>query len=169
LWKPTNREEMQTFFAILLAMGFVKVPHINDYWSRNKLYKNEFISSLMCRDRFLLLLKYWHFSDNSNSENDKLYKIRDVYNMLLIQFKQILKPGKVLVIDETMVPWRGRLHFRQYIKNKSHKYGVKLYKACTPEGYTFNIIIYTDKGDSGRELNHSQNVLCDKTIKRLRK
>lgn len=61
-----------------------------------------------------------------------------------------------------MVPWRGRLQFRQYIKNKSHKYGVKLYKLCTPEGCTHSIIVYTGKGEGGRELDHRQ-----KTVMRL--
>ncbi|XP_063628187.1 piggyBac transposable element-derived protein 4-like [Cydia splendana] len=161
LWKPTDKEEMHTFFAILLAMGLVKVPHIGDYWSKNKLYRNEYISSLMSRDRFLALLKYWHFSDDSNSENDKIHKFREVYTMLMTQFKDVLKPGKVLVVDESMVPWRGRLHFRQYIKNKSHRYGVKLYKVCTPEGYTLNVIVYTGKneGENQREMNHGQNVV----------
>nr|CAH7725064.1 unnamed protein product [Callosobruchus chinensis] len=54
-------------------------------------------------------------------------------------------PGKEVVIDESMIPWRGRLGIRQYIKNKRHKYGVKLYKLCTVEGYTLNIRIYCGK------------------------
>lgn len=86
--------------------------------------------------------------------------------MLLQQFKKVLKPGKVLVIDESMIPWRGRLRFRQYIKNKSHKYGVKLCKSCTPEGYTYNIIIYTGKEDGGQEVNHATKVVL-KLIKDL--
>jgi hypothetical protein len=149
-WKPTNREEMLNFFCVLLVMGIVKVPNLKYYWSKKKLYRNEYIASLMSRDRFLLLLKFWHFSDDSTSTQvDKLNKIRVVYEMILQQFKKILLPGKVLVIDESMVPWRGRLRFRQFIKKKSYRYGVKLYKLCTPEGYTFNIIIYTGKGDGG--------------------
>lgn len=65
-----------------------------------------------------------------------------------------------MVTDESMIPWRGWLSFRQYIKNKSHKYGVKIYKLCTPEGYTYNSIIYSGKGENGPEQNHGKvNVL----------
>jgi hypothetical protein len=32
------------------------------------------------------------------------------------------------------VLWRGRLIFRQYIKNKKHKYGVKMYMLAEPWG-----------------------------------
>ena len=44
-----------------------------------------------------------------------------------------------------MVPWRGRLVFCQYMPGKKHKYGIKLFKLCTPEGYTSNILIYSWK------------------------
>lgn len=159
-WKPTDSEEMKRFLGVLMVMGLVKVPHINDYWSKKDIYRNDYIISIMKRDRFLLLLKFWHFSDPQGS--GKLNKINDTLDMLLNRFQSILKPGKFLVIDESMVPWRGRLQFRQYIKNKSHKYGVKLYKLCTPEGYTYAIIVYTGKGEGGRELDHGK-----KTVMRL--
>lgn len=110
----------------------------------------------MKRDRFLLLLKFWHFSDDSSNDTNKLRKIYDLTNMLNRRFQEVLTPGKYLVIDESMIPWRGRLSFKQYIKNKTHKYGVKIYKLCTPEGYTYNSIIYSGKGENGPERNHGQ-------------
>ncbi|CAK1592150.1 unnamed protein product [Parnassius mnemosyne] len=159
-WTNTSFQEMKTFLAVVMAMGLCKVPHINLYWSKNKLYRNEFIRSAMTRDRFLLLLKCWHVSDVSNDDKtDKLHKIRDMLSMITDKFQNILNPGKYVVIDETMIPWRGRLGFRQYIKNKSHRYGVKLYKLCTPEGYTYQIEIYTGKKDQKREVDHSQKVV----------
>lgn len=162
-WKPTDREEMLKFFGIILVMGLVKVPHINDYWAQNPMYRNEYIGEVMKRDRFLMILKFWHFSKQREGDGtDKLHKIRDVYEMLLAQFRKITVPGKILVIDESMVPWRGRLQFRQYIKNKSHKYGVKLYKLCTVDGFTFNMIVYTGKCENGREKDHGM-----KTVLRL--
>lgn len=163
-WKPVDREEMRKFFGVLLVMGLVRLPRMNDYWSQNAMYRNNYIVSVMTRDRFQMILKFWHFSrqDQDESSGDKLYKIRNVLEMILAEFRKVVVPGKILVIDESMIPWRGRLKFRQYIKNKAHKYGVKLYKLCTPEGFTFSVIVYTGKGDGGRELNHGP-----KTVMRL--
>lgn len=158
-WKPTDANEMRQFFSVILTMGLNKVPHFHDYWSKKCIYRNEYICSLMGRDRFILLLKFWHFSDERNDTGDRLYKIRQILNMLNNHFREILTPGKYIVIDESMIPWRGRLIFRQYIKNKSHKYGVKLYKLCTPEGYTFKTIVYTGKEGNSREVNHGKNVV----------
>jgi len=55
------------------------------------------------------------------------------------------------VIDESMVPFRGRLSFRQYVPGKAHKYGVKLFKLCDPSGYTYDIIIYSGKTDTRQD------------------
>jgi len=49
------------------------------------------------------------------------------------------------VIDETMIPFRGRLIYKQYIPNKTSKYGVKLFKICDNIGYTYDYIIYWGK------------------------
>ncbi|CAB3248410.1 unnamed protein product [Arctia plantaginis] len=153
--KPTNFEEMRQFFGVILIMSLNKVPHLNDYWSRKSIYRNDYICSLFSRDRFLLILKFWHFSELSVKEtDDKLHKFRGIYESFNSRFQCTLEPGKLVVIDETMIPWRGRLKFQQYIKNKSHKYGVKIYKLCTPEGYTYRMIVYTGKEANKREQDH---------------
>lgn len=46
-WKPTDRAEMLKFFGVILVMGLVKLPHINDYWSKNVMYRNEYIARVM--------------------------------------------------------------------------------------------------------------------------
>ena len=48
--------------------------------------------------------------------------------------KDIYTPNRYLSIDKSMVLWRGRLVFRQYVKIKSHKYGVKFFEVCTLDG-----------------------------------
>ena len=68
-------------------------------------------------------------------------------------------PGSVVTIDETMVPWQGRLSFKQYIPGKAHKYGVKIYKLAATNGYTWNYIIYTGQQDSMAGLGHAQTVV----------
>ena len=90
----------------------------------------------MTRERFELLLKCLHFCNNEENNTEKLFKVEKIINLAIKQFRWALTPGKDVVIDETMIPWRGRLGFRQYIPGKAHKYGVKLCKLCTVEGYT---------------------------------
>jgi len=53
-----------------------------------------------------------------------------------------MEPDEDLAVDETIVPFRGRLWFRQYIPGKS---GVKLFKLYGTNGYTYNVQIYAGK------------------------
>lgn len=39
-------------------------------------------------------------------------------------------PKESMRIDETIVPFKGRLSFRQYIQNKRHRYDIKIFKLC---------------------------------------
>ncbi|XP_055918325.1 piggyBac transposable element-derived protein 4-like [Eupeodes corollae] len=64
-----------------------------------------------------------------------------------------------MVIDETVIPWRGRLVFRQYIPNKAHPYGIKLFNLCSTEGFTWSTKIYSGKSSTGvREVGLAKNV-----------
>ncbi|GBP40875.1 PiggyBac transposable element-derived protein 4 [Eumeta japonica] len=56
-------------------------------------------------------------------------------------------PGRQLSLDESMVLWRGRLLFRQYIKNKRHKYGLKLYMLTEPDGLILKFRVYAGSKD----------------------
>lgn len=69
-WQPTTNAEMLSFFEVLIAMGLVQLPKINLYWSKDPLYHNKFISSVITRDRFLLIFKCWHLTPSSiNARN----------------------------------------------------------------------------------------------------
>nr|CAH7736850.1 unnamed protein product [Callosobruchus chinensis] len=60
---------------------------------------------------------------------------------------EIYYPEKEPSIDESMVLWRGRLMFRQYIQGKRHKYGVKLYVLAEPIGMVQKILVYGGSAD----------------------
>ena len=65
-----------------------------------------------------------------------------------------------------MVLWRGRLIFRQYIKNKRHKYGVKLYELCESTGIIlwtsiYSGVSYPDPHDLGQTGAIVKSLLTD--------
>jgi len=73
-------------------------------------------------------------------------------------FKGVFIPGENIVIDKSMIPRRGRLVFRQYNPQKSHKYGIKLYKICT-FGYTQKVKMYAGKSDNKANVGHAQKIV----------
>lgn len=145
-WVDTDAEEMKKFIGIQLLLGLVHFPKIFLYWSNDEMYGNEMIKKTMTRDRYLLLMKFWHFCNNDEDpKTNRLFKIQELLNIFNLNCASAVTPGTKIVIDESMVPWRGRLVFRVYNKSKSNPYGVKLYKVCTTSGYTLKIDIYGGK------------------------
>jgi hypothetical protein len=61
----------------------------------------------------------------------------------------IVDPGPVFAIDEHLMLYEGKLHFRQYIKSKRSRFGIKMFPLCpsNPEfrGYTWNFCLYVGK------------------------
>lgn len=60
---------------------------------------------------------------------------------LINNFQIPIIPGEFICIDETLVPFKGKLKFKQYITNKRHKYGVKVFKLCLENGYLYDLSI----------------------------
>lgn len=158
-WRPTDPEEMKKFLGLLLYMGLVPMPKLSDYWSRSLLYRNLIAPRVMGRNRFQLLLRFWHFNNNETIAQDgRLAKIAPLVHHLNQQFNEKKSPGMDLVVDESMIPFRGRLIFRQYLPKKTHKYGIKIFKICDTTGYTLKMKVYMGKGtgtDDGLSLASS--------------
>lgn len=145
-WSETNLDEIKHFFCLILYMGLVKLPKIADYWSKDVIMGQHFPRTVMPRNRFELLLQMIHFSeDDDNNQSDRLHRIKHLLDVMNENFHRNYIPGQDICIDESMVPFRGRLVFRQYNKQKRHKYGIKLFKLCTLPGYTYKINIYAGK------------------------
>ena len=132
-WEPTTNEDMLKFLRIVIEMGLVQMPKIDYYWSKSQLYGSKIIQKTMSRDKFELLLKFLHFSSNEElyTNHDRLAKLNPLLDLLEARFESVYMPGSVVTIDETMVPWRGRLSFRQYIPVKPTNMELKCTKQQT--------------------------------------
>ena len=94
-WSPTDATEMRKFLGIIFIMGVVKKPTIEDCWSIDPVLAIPLVNSVMPRDRFELLLKFWHFSNNDQApENDRLYKLQSLWDALLLHFQKVFTPGR---------------------------------------------------------------------------
>ena len=166
-WKDTTSTEMRVFLGLLLHMGTVNLPTLEHYWKKDDLYSMPLFNGIMSRNRFQLILRHLHFTNNEEDDGTPLYKLQSVLDHFNTVMSEIYTPNVNICIDESMMLWRGRLVFRQYIKNKKHKYGVKLYKLCESNGIVIKIRIYTGKNNEANltnaraEYNHSTQIVMD--------
>lgn len=76
----------------MLLMAHVQKNNIKDYWSISILLSTAIFGKVMTQDRFLLLLRLLHFSDNRNLLPGSTYQ-----------------PHLKVCINESIVVWKGRL------------------------------------------------------------
>lgn len=152
-WTDVTPDEIRVFFGIMMWMGLDKKPSMNRYWSGSDLYSSP-VRKYMSRNRFQAILAMLHLTNNLTADKtDKLHKLGPVLDYLNEKFQSLYVPGETVCIDESMMPWRGRLGFRQYIPSKRHKYGIKFFKLCLPHGYTYKFKIYVGAEDTTAPSN----------------
>lgn len=108
----------------------------------------------MSRNRYCEIHRYLHFANNEEEEaHNRLGKFGTVLALLKYNFKSQFYPFQNLVIDESMVLFKCRLSFKQFIKTKRHRFGIKLYVLYDCEtGIILDFIVYV-----GKETNPQEN------------
>jgi len=144
-WYDTNVAEIKQLFGILIWTGLVALPSYELYWSTSNIFSTNF-GLIMSRNRFEILMQMLHFSDNTTADTtNRLYKLGSVIDDIIINSNHCMQPQEDLCIDESLVKFMGRLAFKQYIKNKRDRFGVKEFKLCIPPCYTIALKIYAGK------------------------
>ncbi|XP_069496512.1 piggyBac transposable element-derived protein 4-like [Ambystoma mexicanum] len=151
-WSPTSVAEMKTFWGLSLLMGIVRKPSIALYWCTDPSLATPFFPAVMSRNRYLVLQRMLHFSDNSaalprNDPNyDKLFKIRPFLEHFTRRFSGVYVPGQHISIEESLVLYQGRLLFKQYVPSKRAQHGIKVYVLCESNtGYAYSMRVYAGK------------------------
>lgn len=108
--------------------------------------KTDIFNKHMSRDRYTILLKILCFSDKkSERSEDRLAKIRGPFDKLREIFKKSFSPFRNLCNDESLLLFKGRLFFKQYIPSKRNRFGIKSFVLCDcSTGFVLDLIVYTD-------------------------
>ena len=79
--------------------------------------------------------------NNNETYNNSLAKEKCLVDHLNIEMKDTYVPEDCLSLDESLMLRRGRLIFRQYIKNKNRKYGIKFFELCQYDGVILQVSV----------------------------
>ena len=111
--------EMLVFLAITIQMGHCIWDKLTGYWSRAYNCHTPFNGDTMKWDRFFHILRFLHFTDNKNESDmtdensDRLWKMRNPFDILNEKFSKFYSPSEHLAADEVIVKYKGRVIFRQ--------------------------------------------------------
>lgn len=102
------------------------------------------ICQTMSRNRFEKLRNCLHVINEKPNTNDRLWKVWPVIDSILKRCRE-LKIEENLCVDEQMIPSKGSLNIKQYIKNKPNPWGIKAYLLCGTSGLIYDFIFYQDQ------------------------
>lgn len=145
-WKDVTRDELKTFFGVIIYMGLNLKPSIEHYWKLDVLYYNPLMHRInMSYNRFSSILRCWHFTEIQIGVigEQRTHKIDPLIEIMVNNFRSLYVPSDIIVVDESMVKFHGKLLIRTYNPAKTDRYGMKIYKACTINSYTWSYQIYS--------------------------
>jgi len=111
-----------------------------------------------------------HFNDDSLALThripgyDKLYKIRPVINLICDKSRTLYILGEKVLVDETMMKFKGRSSMKQYEPLKPIKMGFKIWcRAHCTNGYVY--VLYVKVDGPATNLDHKVVMeICKDTL-----
>ena len=156
---------MKAFVGVNLNMGIIQLQRVEDYWLKNIVSHIPFFSSIFPRDRFCQIFGMLHVGDITC--HNKQDKIQSFIDLLLPIIQKNFIPGRQVAVDESVISFRGRVSFRQYLKGKPNPWGIKAYVLSdSASGYMHNLRIYYGKNTNlvrNPELSHTVKVVLTLT------
>ncbi|XP_054004288.1 piggyBac transposable element-derived protein 4-like [Hylaeus anthracinus] len=167
-WYSTDKCEIKRFFGLIMWMGLVKLPTVHLYWSKDVCFEQSFPRAIMSRNRFEMLLRMIQFAENKQVDEpeNQLLKIKELIDALNTNFKEYFTPGEIVCVSESIIPFHGRIIYRQHIKDKQYRHGIKLIKLCTTSGYTYSLQVHPGKTSTRQNTIATSIVmsLCENII-----
>ncbi len=137
LYLSWNQFIIQLLKTTGLLRGPLPVQHSHLLWNE--------IDSLFFSSSYIWTI-ITIFFPKGQPGHDPLHKIRPFLDKILDNFQSSFQLGRKVSLDESMIGFKGRLGFVQYIPKKPTKWGLKAFVVSdSVTGYAFNWVLYTGK------------------------
>lgn len=121
-WKPTDSSEIHVFLGLLYLQGIIHKSETGQCFSRHYLLDTPSFYQSMTELHFSVLQRFLHFVDNEllvgeGEKTRKLLKLKPIMDKFRDKFKELYIPERDVSVDESLMLWKGRLAFKQYIQS----------------------------------------------------
>ncbi|CAH2101135.1 unnamed protein product [Euphydryas editha] len=151
-----NENILNKFLGILIYTSVIKFSNTRAYWSEKFGYDHIKNNGIALK-KFEKIRSTLHFADDTlclpkdHPDYDRLLKIRPPEETLNCQFGKVPLDQR-LSIDEQMCATKMSHYIKQYMPNKPHKWGFKLYLICSLQGYAHRFEVYSGGGSKNNIL-----------------
>lgn len=155
-----THDTLNKFLGIIMLSIINSRKSVRDNWSTKSVLCCPIVENAMSRNEFLAIKKHLKFYTlQDKKDNDKVWKVRHLYNLFRQNAQQFGWFSHILSIDEVMVKYFGHFGIKQCIRNKPIRFGIKLWTICSNSGYIFDFNIYT-----GKSSEENDDVLKNATL-----
>ena len=115
-------------------------PKEHLYYTKNKLFETPGFRRIISQNK---MEKFLYFVDNEefSVSYNKASKIQPILEKLVERFKLLCELEGDISIDESLLLWKERLSWKQYIPKKRPRFGLKAF-VLSESGYVWNVICY---------------------------
>jgi len=117
---------MFSFLALTLQMGHTVQDRLEGYWTKMEQLHIPFCGQMLSCARYCHILRFLHFTDNNRNgvdrTDDRLWKIRDLFEIIRMNFSKFYNLSEHLTVDEVILKFKGRVLFKQYFLKKTQTF-----------------------------------------------
>jgi len=127
VWKKIDAVELQAFIGLLIVLGAFKAKHrtVEELWSAREGFP--ICRATMTMESFQQIKSALRFDDpRRRNKQDPLAPVRSVTDAFNKRLREVYVPSEWLTVDEQLFEFHGRVLFKQYIRSKPGKFGIKL-------------------------------------------
>lgn len=168
-WVNCTLGEILCWFGMVQLMACFPLPQTKYYFNgmRSKFVGMPKMTDIMSQNRWEQIKRFLHLANNrlakarDHPQFDRLFHVRKILTKLNQTFSEHYQLGAHVSVDESIVPFKGRTHMKQYCKDKPHKWGVKIWCLCCADtGYFYSFAPYAGKGS----LEHKFGLCTDSVL-----
>lgn len=141
-----SKSDLRKFIGISIMMSLVNITNSRKYW--NETLGNKLITDTMSVKQYETIKRYLHFNDNelmvppNETDHDRLHKIRPILEHLNERCA-LIPMEESLSVDEQICATKACHYLKQYLPQKPHKWGYKLFILAGVSGFCYHAEIYS--------------------------
>jgi hypothetical protein len=156
-WKDLDIQEFRVFMAVVVYLGVVKVQNRSHIWKKKSAFSQAWVTSRMSLYRFESIVNAWNcatpwlLSDAQLKDKNvrhAFWQVQPLVNMCNTNCAKYFRMGRLMSIDEGVIPFKGKHRAKCYNPSKPAKYHIKKFCLnCAKTGYNYCHYFYEGKGE----------------------
>ena len=124
---------MKVFVGVILNMGIIQLQNLQGYCSTNPTSSIPFFRSVFLEIDFFKSFRCYMWAKLRVPEK----KTKPFLDLLVPIIQENYTPHREVAVDESVITFKGRVSFQQYLKGKPNPWGVKAYVLSNSTTYKF--------------------------------